>query len=280
MGINLRDFELWLSENLSRRYARDLLQYAKKFYPVLLKGDASIILRMSKGKRRMVMSSLANLAKFWGIYDRWKNIVKRYDLKWEGTTSLETFLSIFNTNLKSVKSWLVEIIPKLPRDYALLVIFIALTGVRGTEACNSLRLISDLHERDELDHYLDEELLILEHFRFPNIFLRRSKKLFISFVTQNLLDIILQEGRIKPNYATLYTKLRRMGYPNKTHMLRKLYATTLRNNGLPSELIDILQGRVSSSIFIKFYYKPLLMEMRNKVMSSIEPLEKELLSLL
>lgn len=36
---------------------------------------------------------------------------------------------------------------------------------------------------------------------------------------------------------------------------------------MPSEIIDILKGRISSSIFLKFYYKPFLKEIRGKVMN-------------
>ncbi len=68
-----------------------------------------------------------------------------------------------------------------------------------------------------------------------------------------------------------------MGLNNKTKYLRKLYATTLRNKGIPSEVIDILQGRINSSIFLRFYYKPFLREIRDKVMEAIRPLERQIL---
>ena len=266
-----------MKHNFSENYARDLLRYSKRYYHVLLNGDASVLLGISSDTRRLVMSSLANLSKYLGVYDQWKALVKKYGLKWESRSSLETFISILNTNIEDVKDWLMKVIRKLPRDYAVVEVFLALTGLRPSEGINSLELISHLSEIDQLDNYLNEELLMLEHFRYPKMFLRRSKNAYISFVTQNLLDLVLEiKPRIK--YATLDTKINRLGFSNKTKHLRKLYATYLRNNGIPSEVIDILQGRISSSIFLRFYYKPFLKEIRNKVIKAIKPLEQNILS--
>ncbi len=37
---------------------------------------------------------------------------------------------------------------------------------------------------------------------------------------------------------------------------RKIFATFLRNEGVESELIDLLQGRIPNSIFVRHYYRP------------------------
>jgi len=58
--------------------------------------------------------------------------------------------------------------------------------------------------------------------------------------------------------------------------LRKYYGTTLRET-LPSEAIDLLQGRVSTTVFAKYYYKPFLQDMREKTVRKLEPLQWELL---
>jgi hypothetical protein len=61
--------------------------------------------------------------------------------------------------------------------------------------------------------------------------------------------------------------------------LRKLFATKLRTT-LPQELIDLLQGRVSQTIFMKFCYRPLLEDTKTKVIKAIEPVQKELIETL
>ncbi len=54
----------------------------------------------------------------------------------------------------------------------------------------------------------------------------------------------------------------------KYHTAAKIFATFLRNEGLESEIIDLLQGRIPNSIFVRHYYRPGLTkfdEVRNKL---------------
>jgi hypothetical protein len=61
--------------------------------------------------------------------------------------------------------------------------------------------------------------------------------------------------------------------------LRKHHATFLRKH-LEQETIDLLQGRVGTSIFAKHYYRPLIAELRDRVLVATKPLEDELMPLL
>ena len=49
---------------------------------------------------------------------------------------------------------------------------------------------------------------------------------------------------------------------------------------VPSEIIDFLHGRISSSMFMRFYYKPFLQEIRAKVIKAVAPLEQEIMNYL
>jgi intergrase/recombinase len=120
--------------------------------------------------------------------------------------------------------------------------------------------------------------MMLQHFRFPDLFLRRSKNAYLSFITPELLDCVI---KIKPSikYSALDTKIGRLGVNNQTKQLRKLFATRLRNY-LPQELVDLLQGRISQTIFMKFYYKPLLLDTQQKTIKALQPIQTELLSLI
>jgi intergrase/recombinase len=71
----------------------------------------------------------------------------------------------------------------------------------------------------------------------------------------------------------------RQGFNTRTKQLRKLYATKLRND-LPQEMVDLLQGRISQTVFMKFYYKPLLKDIQQKTIQALQPLQLELLSLI
>jgi intergrase/recombinase len=166
---------------------------------------------------------------------------------------------------------------RLPRDYSAVLVFDALTGLRPSEATMSCNLISELKENNKLERYLNTELSMLQHFRFPDMFLRKSKNAYISFVTPQLLDLVLEtKPRIK--YSAIDTKIGRIGFNNQTKQLRKLFATRLRAT-LPQELVDLLQGRVSQSVFMKFYYRPLLEDTRNKVLTATQSLQKELIEM-
>ena len=45
---------------------------------------------------------------------------------------------------------------------------------------------------------------------------------------------------------------------------RKIFATYLRNKGIEPELIDLLQGRLPKSIFLRHYYRPDINEIIGK----------------
>ncbi len=167
---------------------------------------------------------------------------------------------------------------KIPREYGCVLVFTALTGLRPGEAVNSTKLISNLHDMRRLNDYLNQELLMLEHFRYGDLFLRRCKNAYISFITPELLEFITAY-KPKIRYSALDTKINRLGFPTKTKQLRKYYAAKLREY-LPTEAIDLLQGRINQSVFLRYYYKPFLQDIREKTLKGIEPLQQELLEIL
>ena len=48
----------------------------------MFSGDLSEIAMLNVPKRRMVMASLSNLAKFLGVYGQWKKMIQRFRIKW------------------------------------------------------------------------------------------------------------------------------------------------------------------------------------------------------
>ena len=270
------NYSFWLFKTHRTKHAKELLRYSKRFAFVLEKPSlASQLLVLSKDVRRLAMSSLSNLSKYLGVYEQWKQTIRNFGLKWESTSGLEAFLSILNSNINETETWLKQVIQRLPEEYGTVLVFDALTGLRPNEAIMSCNLIADLSEKNELDNYLDKDLMMLQHFRFPELFLRKSKNAFISFVTPKLLDLVLRT-KPKVKYSALDTRIGRLGFNIKTKQLRKLHATVLRSQ-LPQELVDLLQGRISQTVFMKFYYRPLLEDTRNKALKAIEPLEMELI---
>lgn len=129
-----------------------------------------------------------------------------------------------------------------------------------------------------LDCYLNRDLLMLQHFRFRDAFLRRNKNAYISFISKKLLNLVV-EGKPRITYQQLQKKIYRSGLKNNTRQLRKLNATLLRET-LSREVIDLLQGRINQSVFLRYYYKPFLKDSRYRTIKGIEPLQKELLEIL
>lgn len=87
---------------------------------------------------------------------------------------------------------------------------------------------------------------MLEHFRFPSIFLRRTKKAFISIVNKDILDL----SNYSPSEGLNYDKIRLTFLRNDQRFYMsycgKIFATFMRNEGVESELIDLLQGRIAN----------------------------------
>ena len=191
---------------------------------------------------------------------------------------MEVFLNMMKTDLGDVKRWLLEAVAKLPKKYSSVLIFDAVTGLRPEEACKSVSLITELAEAGRLGDYFNEQLQMLEHFRHPQLFLRGCKNCYISFVPSRVCELVLREKPKAKGYAVRWA-LHKSGLSGEIMGLRKLYATTLRDKGIPREVVDLLEGRIGQSIFVRHYYKPdLLKQTREKVLKAIQPLVNEVLA--
>ncbi|MDQ3837471.1 MAG: hypothetical protein M3270_11165 [Thermoproteota archaeon] len=148
--------------------------------------SGSSLLQLPPQKRLTVMKALTALSKYLGCYEQWKNRMKQYNLKWTtGSESIQALQRFFDTNLtlESMLSKVKEMMRVLPPDMAAIIRFACITGLRPSEACESVRLI--IKREKYLGQYYNQEQQTLEHFRFPDIFLRPTKKAFISYLSTN-----------------------------------------------------------------------------------------------
>lgn len=146
-------------------------------------------------------------------------------------------------------AWIKEIVSILPESYYNIVIYSCLTGLRPSEACQSVCLI----QSDFLNYY-NKDKSILEHFRYPEIFIRRTKNAYISIITDFLLNVARNCNKV--NYSSLKSLIRRKGIGMNMAYCRKVFATHLRDRGIEHETIDLLQGRIPNSVFLRHYYRP------------------------
>lgn len=168
------------------------------------------------------MKALTALSKFTRCYDRWQNIISRYNLKWSSGDSLQIFHDIVNekTSFSGMMEWVRDAISKLPEPYYNVLIYNTLTGLCPTEACVSLSLI----QQETLGNYFNREKSLLEHFRYPEFFIRRTKKEYITIASDLVIEIAKKSYQ-KPSYNALKLVLSRRKLKVNMYYCRKIFAT-------------------------------------------------------
>lgn len=126
-----------------------------------------------------------------------------------------------------------------------------LTGLRKQESIDSFNLIIQLANEDKLSDYWNRELGILEHFKYGDLFLRNTKNVYISIIAEELINEIATSNLV--SFSAVRKRISRNKLPLRIKELRSYFATYLRKNGVLSEYIDLLQGRIPKSVFARHY---------------------------
>ena len=268
--MDWKSYRDWLNKGYSKRTAQQLYNYALK-HNRLLNDGFGCLHGFSEGKRRLVLKSLAALSKYLGCYSRFKHLKEESGVKWGARNNFEVFKKLYNENGDDgLYDWIKQV-KTLPQQYAFPIVFQGLTGLRPSEAIAALNIIAE----KGLNGYYNSGLGVLEHFKYPETFLRNTKNAFISIITPTLVERLKIWHEIT-SWNTIRLKLRRSNIPIKLQALRSNYATILREAGIASEAIDMLQGRIPASVFARYYYKPSLSGLVDKVKEALKPLETEL----
>jgi intergrase/recombinase len=247
---------------------KDRLRYAQKYSYCLLNRDFSELNSFSECKRHHILEGLSALAKFLGVYEVFKELMKAYGLKWRTSNPEDLIIARMSKVGKygEVLEWINEINTKLPkfRDF---MTFIAVSGLRFVEAVNSYNLIIDLAKRGKLSNYYNFEKEVLEHYHFKQLFIRRTKKALISFAPRSLIERISKNDNLTP--AQINNRIRRAKLKSRFGDVREYFATFMTKFLNPAE-IDFLQGRVSASVFMRNYFNPALVgDLRERVFAGI-----------
>jgi intergrase/recombinase len=191
--------------------------------------------------------------------------------------SFNSFLAIINNNHSNLGEWYSKALEVLSENEKLYLRFVLLSGIRKTEAINSMMLIQKLAREKKLSEYWNIELGILEHFKYGGLFLRNTKNVYISIVTEDLVQQIVNSQPVY--YTTIRKHLEKNKLPLRIKELRSYFATYLRKNGIISEYIDLLQGRIPKSVFARHYLKVEdFKALVSQVLAVTENLESSLLS--
>ena len=263
---------------MTPKTAEDRLRYAKHYASVLTSvGIPTDLLQLQPNKRIHVMKALSCLAKYTGQTEQWRHMRQQYQLTWStGTEKIDAFTRFFDSDksLDVMIQWLREAIQVLPSKYGNLLLFCTLTGMRGSECVEAVRLLCAQSTKDVEQQYYNPERQILQHYLFPQIFIRRTKAIYISIVNDEIIRIVQKIGK-PPTLRGLKAASMRRKLSMKIKYCRKIHASYLRQSGIESEIINMLQGRVGKDIFLRHYYSP-DNNFKDRVLDAVVSLEKEI----
>ena len=223
--------------------------------------------------REVALVAIANYAKFSGRYKEFQELKERYNLKWNECNSTQFFERFFNEGLTLdvMLQRIRNMIANTPTPIPDIIKFACLIGLRASEVVESARLLNSSYT----SQYYNPERQALEHFRFPDIFIRQTKKAYISFITKEQLSGIVNLGPKTPSLNAITLACRRRHIKMETYLCRKIFASWLRKEGIASEIVDLLQGRVSQSILTRHYLAP-AQSMKDDVLKALEKLQQQL----
>jgi len=252
---------------------KDRLRYAQKYSHCLLKRDFSELNGFSECKRHHVLEGLSALAKFLGVYEVFKELMKAYGLKWRTSNPEDLIIARMSKvgEYGEVSEWINEVNAKLPKlkDF---MTFITVSGLRFVEAVNSYNLIIDLTKEGKLSNYYDSAKEVLEHYHFKRFFICRTKKALISFLPGSLIERISESEKFTT--AQINNRIRRAKLKSRFGDVRECFATFMTRWLNPAE-IDFLQGRVSASVFMRNYFNPALIgDLKERTFKGIHELVK------
>jgi hypothetical protein len=262
-----------LHSKYARSYAVQLLEYSRKYYPLL--DDVNSILLSKCTIRNNVINALTALSRFLGTYNSFLTDMRVHGIKRVRSDPVQAFTRIFNSNdHKELGEWYQDALTVLKENERLYLRFMLLSGIGAMEGVKAFNLIVKLGSK-YAEEYYNENAGFLEHFRHPELFLRRSKNVYVSVVSKELLDEICRSNRI--SYNALDKRLDGAGMPMRIKQLRSFYATKMRGMGLLSEQNDLVQGRVGKSIFLQHYFKQDARSLFNQILQLLPKIEESLI---
>jgi len=273
--IDWEKYKNWLFKEYLPVTAKDRLRYAKKYADCLLKRDFNTLKLLTNSQRIHAMKALAVLSKFLGIYEEFSSLVKNYGLKWSGKKSSDLIIERLTktVNANEIFDW-IKLVKKTFPEFSDFMDLMAITGLRYNEAIESYNLIIKLAKKGKLADYYNFEDKTLEHFKFKETFIRRSKKVFISFSTKELVERISQNEPLEWN-ATKKKVARKVEHLRFAD-IRELHGSFVTKY-LRQPEIDFLHGRTNASVFMKHYFNvALIADLKTRTFKAIREIEKKI----
>jgi len=247
--------------------------YTKKYWQLIF-GNPREFDVMPKTVKNNALKSLVILSKYLGVHKEFKQRLDEYGIKMYRPDVFASFLRIYNNQVTDIDQWYSKAQSVLRPNERTWQRFLALSGLRKGEAITSFNKIIEFSEKNNLDSYLNSETGILEHFRFKELFLRGTKNVYISILPPPLTSEIQHSTPI--TYEQVRKRLLKNGLKCRFLELRDYYATFMVRHELIKEEVDLLQGRIPPSIFLRHYWSPSFKELRDRTLKAISELEQTL----
>ena len=270
MPSNDLAFREWVYKKYAKSHAPVVYNYARK-YSHLLDNPRDIELIKDSIKNN-VIKSLISLSKYIGQYETFKAKLKSYGITMNKQNSVDSFLRILKASESNsnVLEWVTEANEVLRPNEKTLLKLAKFSGLRKEEAIQAFNLIVQLSKDNKLPEYYDKNLNCLCHFKYPKIFLRNTKNVFISFVPQELINEITESESL--TYTMIIKRLRRKHMKVRINELRDFFGTYLLHHGMLEQEVNLLQGRIPVSVFVRHYWSPKLAELRDRIFKALEEL--------
>jgi len=269
--IDLNDFRQWVSGKYSHTYTILVLCYVSRYHH-LLYGNLRELDSLSDGVKANTVKALIVLSKYLGKYKEFKERLSNYGVKITVQDSFGSFLRILKASDSDILQWFKNTKTILRDNEQLLLKYTLLTGLRKEEAIMSFNMIIKLSKEKKISEYYDSNLNCLCHFKYPKLFLRRTKNTFISFVTPELLRQIANSEPL--TYHMINKKLFRRHIRTRINELRDYYATFMLSHGILEHEVNLTQGRVKTILF-QHYWSPKLSELRDRIFKATSELEQQ-----
>jgi len=262
-------FKDWVFKKYAPSYARTIMGYTKK-YGHLLYGNLRDIDLITESCRNNAIKSLIILSKYMGYHEEFKSALKSYGIKLYRPDALVCFTRLYTNTNSDLWQWYTDVQPVLNANEKLLFEYLRLSGLRKEEGVTSFNKIIELSKQNKLDCYVNEDGF-LEHFQFKKLFLRGTKNVYLSIVPKRLIDEIVKSEPV--GYNAILKRLQRRKMRSRICELRDAYGTFMIQNGLIKEEVDLLQGRIPPSIFIRHYWSPSFKELKERTLTALEKMQ-------
>ena len=248
---------------------RERFNYAMKFKDVLLRNNYRRLFQLSDDKRVHVLKALSHLAKYLGVYEDFKRNLRAYGLSWRGKSGDKLIIARLTRveDPNEIFDWIRQV-KKANVDFEDFMDLMAITGLRFVEGVACYNLIIGLAREGNLNSYYNEKTCCLEHFKFEDLFLRRSKKAYISFVPKEFVEKVAS-NRKAMSEAKICSRLKRQNIKLRFGDIREAHGTFMVKY-LKEPEINFIHGRVSTSVFMKYYFNPALInDLKQRVFKGI-----------